>query len=84
MNPSLSPTEQAELERTTRDAIAQAERNLQSVSGRTLNAARADIAEKVRSFLAQAREAVRDEDWPRARNLAEKARVLSTELVNSP
>jgi len=40
--------------------------------------------EKIRGFLGQAREAMRDGDWLRARNLAHKAEVLSAELANSP
>lgn len=70
-------------EQKTREARDLAERNLQRVYGRQLNAGQLDLAEKVRGFLAQSREAERDADWVRARNLAEKALVLSKELVGS-
>ena len=63
--------------------LTQAEQNLQQASGKTLNAAQKDLTEKIRAFLAQAHEAILADDWVRAQNLAEKARVLSAELVKS-
>jgi outer membrane biosynthesis protein TonB len=83
MSPRLSPTEQAEYERKTNTAIAAAENNMQKTFGKQLNAAQSDLLEKIRGFLGQAREAARAGDWQRAFNLAEKAQVLSVELVNS-
>jgi hypothetical protein len=38
---------------------------------------------KIRSFLSQSRDASKDGDWARAQNLAQKARLLSNELINS-
>lgn len=83
MSPRLSPAEQAEFERKTNAAIAAAEKNMQTTYGRQLNTAQNDLLEKIRGFLGQAREAARAGDWQRAYNLAEKAQVLSVELVNS-
>jgi len=83
ISPRLSPEEQAAAERHTHEDLAEADKNLQAASGRQLNAAQQDLAEKVRGFVGQARESMRSGDWVRARNLAQKARVLSTELVNS-
>jgi hypothetical protein len=37
----------------------------------------------VKGFISDAREAGRAGDWPRARDLAKKAQVLSEELANS-
>jgi hypothetical protein len=48
-----------------------------------LNPTQADLAAKVRSFIADAREAGKAGDWSRARDLARKAQVLSEELANS-
>lgn len=79
----LTPEEQAEAERHTNDDISLAERNLKVASGKHLNAAQLDLVEKISGFMGQAREASRAADWVRARNLAQKARVLSNELVNS-
>ena len=83
ISPRLSPAESVEYQKKTEEAIAAAERNLQRSYGRQLNAAQVDMVEKIRGFLAQAREASRAADLIRARNLAEKAQVLSVELVNS-
>ena len=79
----MSPAEEAELKRQTQSAVAEAEANLRRASGRYLNEAQRDLVEKIQSFLAQSREAGEIPDWSRARILAEKARLLSTELVNS-
>jgi outer membrane biosynthesis protein TonB len=83
LTPGLSAEEQAAAERRTNEDINSAERNLQAAYGKQLNAPQHDLVEKIRGFLAQAREAIRASDWVRARNLAQKARVLSVELLNS-
>ena len=84
ISPGLSPEEQAAAERRTGEDINVAERNLQAAYGKQLSAAQHDLVEKIRGFLGQAREAIRASDWVRARNLAQKARVLSAELIQSP
>jgi len=83
ISPQLSPGDQAAYERKTNDDIAVAQRNLQQAGGHPLSASQQDIAEKVRSFVDQSHEASKAGDWTRAQNLAEKARLLSVELVNS-
>ena len=60
-----------------------AERNLNAVQGKTLNPAQTDMANKVKSFMNDAREAARGGDWTRARSLARKALVISEELARS-
>ena len=79
----MSPAEEAEVKSQTQKSIAEAEANLRKASGRELNDTQRDMVEKIQNFLAQAREASEIPDWSRARILAEKARLLSTELVNS-
>ena len=83
ISPQLSPTQLSDAQRRTTSDISVAERNLQLASGRTLNAAQKDLAEKVRGFLEQAHSAIRASDWVRALNLAQKAQVLSAELIKS-
>ena len=83
ISPQLSAGDQASYERKTTEDAAVAEKNIQSASGRQLNAAQQDIVDKVRSFLSQARDASKTGDWARAQNLAQKARLLSVELANS-
>jgi hypothetical protein len=83
ISPQLSAGDQASYERSTNDDLATAEKSLQQASGRQLNAAQQDLAGKIRSFTEQARDAGKGGDWTRAQNLAQKARLLSIELVNS-
>ena len=83
ISPGLSPEEQAAAERRTYDDMNAAETNLQKAYGKQLNASQHDLVEKIRGFLGQAREAIRASDWVRARNLAQKAHVLSVEMVSS-
>jgi hypothetical protein len=83
ISPSLSANDLAAAKKTTTLNITTAEKNLQQANGRQLNAAQKDLTEKISGFLAQSHEAILADDWVRAQNLAEKARVLSTELVKS-
>jgi hypothetical protein len=83
ISPQLSPTDQAAFERKTGEDISLAEKNLQQTNGKQLSAAQLDLTEKIRSFLSQSREASKDGEWARAQNLAQKARLLSAELINS-
>lgn len=62
------------------ESVAVAQKNLDATRGRTLNANQSDLASKVASFLQESKDAARDGDWTRARNLAKKAQVLSEEL----
>ena len=79
----LSPGDQANLQRTTSDDLSVSERTLQQAQRRTLNAAQQDLVGKIRSFADQSRDASKAGDWARAQNLAQKARLLSVELLNS-
>lgn len=83
LSPALSPQDQARAEAGVNDGLQTARQNLASVSARRMNSTQQDIADKVRSFMEQTRDAMNAGDWNRARNLAEKARVLSIELVHS-
>jgi hypothetical protein len=81
--PGLSAQESASLQQETDRNLSSAEHNLTASAGKSLNATQADLASKVRSFISDAREAGRAGDWARARDLANKAQVLSEELVGS-
>ena len=81
--PDLSSQESASLQHETDLSLGAAERNLAATAGKTLNATQSDLASKVRSFIFDAREAGRAGDWPRARELAKKAQILSEELAGS-
>jgi len=81
--PQLSPGDQASYEHKTSEDTSVAEKNLQETSGKQLSAAQQDLVAKIRSFLSQSADASRGGDWARAQNLAQKARLLSVELINS-
>lgn len=81
--PQISANDQSAYERKTADDIAAANRNLDQTNGKRLSAAQQDLADKIRSFVSQSQDAIKAGDWDRAQNLAQKARLLSTELLNS-
>jgi hypothetical protein len=83
ISPELSPNDQATYKNKTDEDIAVAEKNLRQSADRRLSAAQNDLVEKIKSFVSQSREAGTAGDWARAQNLAQKARVLSVELVDS-
>jgi len=83
ITPQLSAGDQASYERKTNEDIAVAEKNLQQAVGKQLSAAQNDLVEKIRIFLSQSRDAAKAGDLARAQNLAQKARLLSSELVES-
>ncbi|HEX4076677.1 MAG TPA: hypothetical protein VHX49_14850 [Candidatus Acidoferrales bacterium] len=83
ITPELSPGDEASYERRTADDLAIADKNLGQASGKQLSAAQMDLVAKITSFASQSRDASKSGDWARAQNLAQKARLLSDELLNS-
>jgi hypothetical protein len=83
ISPMLTPQAQQRLTRQTTDDIVAANRNLRRAEGIPLNASQNDLVEKVQGFLKQADDAIRANDWVRAQGLAQKAQVLSADLVKS-
>lgn len=83
LSPQLSERDLEATKANTTRSITTAEQNLQLATGRQLSPAQKDLTEKIKGFLGQSHEAIRVDDWIRAQNLAEKARVLSAELVKS-
>lgn len=83
ISPQISPGDQAAYERRTNDDVSVTQKNLDMARGKQLSAAQRDMIEKIRSFVSQSRGASKDGDWARAQNLAQKARLLSAELINS-
>jgi hypothetical protein len=81
--PQLTPEETTAAQQQTNVSLSIAERNIGTTQGKSLNATQLDLASKVRSFIAEAREAAHIGDWTRARNAAKKAQVLSEELARS-
>jgi len=81
--PLLSAGEATAAQQQTSQSLGVAEHNIGSADGKSLNATQQDLASKVRSFMAEARDAAKIGDWTRARAAAKKAEVLSQELVSS-
>jgi hypothetical protein len=83
LEPELSPQEIAVAQQQLNQSTAVAQKNLNAAKGRSLNPTQADLTSKVSAFLQESKQAVREGDWTRAKNLAKKAEVLSQELAAS-
>jgi len=81
--PQLTAAETGAAQQQMTQSLGIAERNIGSAEGKALNATQQDLASKVRSFMAEARDAASNGDWTRARAAAKKAEVLSQELASS-
>jgi hypothetical protein len=82
--PELSDEQLSAAKLETQQSLIVAERNLGLTQGKTLNAAQQDLVSKIRGFIDSAREAMKGNDWQRARSQAKKAEVLSKEFVPNP
>lgn len=82
--PELSDEQLSAAKSDTQQSLLVAERNLGLVQGKNLNAAQQDLVSKIRGFVESAREAMRENDWQRARTHAKKAEVLSREFAPNP
>jgi hypothetical protein len=82
--PELSNEQLSAAITETRQSLIVAERNLGFVQGKTLNATQQDLVSKIRGFVDSAREAMKENDWQRARSQAKKAEVLSKEFAPNP
>lgn len=82
--PELSDAQLSAAIAATEQSLIVAERNLGLAQGRTLNAAQQDLVSKIRGFVESAREAMKENDWQRARTHAQKAEVLSKEFAPNP
>jgi hypothetical protein len=83
ISPELSTNDRDTYAHKTDEDITLALKNLQQSADKRLSAAQTDLVEKIKSFVSQSQEASKAGDWARAQNLAQKARVLSVELVES-
>lgn len=83
ISPQISPADQEAYQKRTNDSISEAQKNLQHTSGHQLSSSQQEMVDKIRAFISQAQDAVQSDDYPRAQNLAQKAQLLSVELVNT-
>jgi len=82
--PELSDEQLSAAQSETHQSLSIAERNLSLVQGKSLNSAQQDLVSKIRGFVDSAHEAMKQNDWQRARSQAKKAEVLSREFVPNP
>lgn len=82
--PELSDEQLSAAKLETQQSLLVAERNLSFTQGKTLDAAQQDLISKIRGFVDSAREAMKENDWQRARTHAKKAEVLSKEFAPNP
>ena len=82
--PELSDEQMSEAKAATQQSLSVAEQNLKLTQGKTLNAGQQDLVSKILGFVGSARDAMKNNDWQRARIQAKKAEVLSREFAPQP
>jgi hypothetical protein len=82
--PELSDEQLSLAISATEQSLIVAERNLSLTHGRTLDATQQDLVSKIHGFVDSARDAIKANDWQRARTQAKKAEVLSKEFAPNP
>jgi hypothetical protein len=80
--PQISPSEQQNYERQASSDASAAQQVLSQAAKRQLNPQQRDLRDKIRSFLKQSQDAGKTGDWAAAQNFAQKAHLLSVELLN--
>ena len=83
ISPQISPSDQSQLQQQAKQYVATTQQNLHHADGRDLNATQQDMVDKIRGFLDQAQQASQTADWERAKNLSEKAYLLSLDLLKT-
>ena len=68
-------------QRSTEQLTAATEENLKQISGRQLTASQQDMVAQIKQFMDQSKSALAAGDSERGHNLAEKAHLLSEDLV---
>jgi hypothetical protein len=66
---------------TTNHLLEMTDQNLKTIKSRTLSAPQQDTVKQIRTYMKQSKEASDDGDVERAYTLANKARMLSGDLV---
>jgi hypothetical protein len=77
----LSPEEEQRLAEGARQNIGDVARLIAELEGRSLKPPQKEALESAKTFLDQARTALGQRDYPRAANLASKARALTDDLA---
>ncbi len=83
LSPDVSPEEAERLHREAQARIDATEELVRPLDGKALPPDQAEIYSTIQSFLAKAKEALQRRDLQRAVTLADKARILANELVQT-
>lgn len=83
ISPQISASDQSQLQQQANQYVATASQNVHRADGRDLNATQKDMVDKIRGFLDQAQQAIQTSDWERAKNLSQKAYLLSLDLIKT-
>jgi len=79
--PGVSQQQASQQLETTNHLLAMTGENLKTIASRQLNPAQQDTVKQIRSYMEQSKKAADDGDVQRAYTLANKARMLSGDLV---
>ncbi|HLX83909.1 MAG TPA: hypothetical protein VKR59_08420 [Terriglobales bacterium] len=79
--PGLTPAEQARQRRSAEQLLSSTDDQLRQLTLRTLNARQQETVVQIHNYMAGARSALKDGDLRRASTLAEKAHLLSDDLL---
>lgn len=81
ISPEMSQQQATRQAQDTNQLLAATDANLKRISSRTLSASQQDTVQQIKNYMEQARAAQNDGDSQRAYNLANKAKLLSADLV---
>lgn len=83
ISPSLTGQQAAEKQRSTNQLLAATDANLKTISSHQLTPVDQDTLRQIKSYVEQSKVASNDGDLERAYNLANKAKLLSTDLAGT-
>jgi len=81
LSPGISQQQAAQQRQRIQQALASTDANLQKLSATQLTPDRQETVGQIRKFMQQSKEASKSGDLQRAENLAQKAQLLSNDLV---
>jgi len=81
ISPDLSSQQASQQLRSTNELLARTDLNLKQIANRQLSTAQEDTVRQIKVYMEQARAAAKNGEVQRAYNLANKANLLSADLV---
>jgi outer membrane biosynthesis protein TonB len=81
--PTISASDAVRDQNAAEQLLQSTETNLNNIGKRQLSSEEQTVVSNIKNFIMQSRQALKDNDPARARNLASKANVLSNDLIKS-